>query len=193
MENKKTHFYRLDLFLQRWRIRKAIPYIKQGAKVLDIGCWDGVLFRMLGEKLGYGVGIDPLITPEKTANYALYEGYFPQDLPEADAKGFDAITMLAVLEHIPAEILEGFVKACYDSLHIGGVIIITVPDTKVDYIISLLQFLRLSTATSFEEHYGYDIRQTRPILEKAGFQLVKHKKFQLGLNNLFVFRKGESR
>ena len=52
-----------DLVLQLWRIRKAAPYIPLGAHVLDIGCGDGALFRVLGGRMASGVGIDMASVP----------------------------------------------------------------------------------------------------------------------------------
>ena len=42
---------------------------------------------------------------------------------------------------------------------------------------------------SLEEHHGYDVRETTTVFPPPEFQLVKHQCFQLGLNNLFVFRR----
>lgn len=177
----------VDRFLQKWRTSKAIKHIAPASNVLDIGCFDAVLFEQLGEKLTYGVGIDPLIKPLKTEKYELSPGLFPNDL-RSDRK-FHAITMLAVLEHIPESEIPSLAKACYDYMLPGGKLIITVPDTKVDHILAALKFLRLIDGMSLEEHHGFDIRKTPDFFSKAGFKLKEHSHFQLGLNNLFVFEK----
>lgn len=189
MKKEKSGLYFLDIVLQKWRIRKALPFIPERARILDIGCLDGVLFEIMEKKLEYGTGIDPLVFPEKTNQYELIQGFFPQGLEGKVSGRFNVITMLAVLEHIPEKVLPVFTAACNHFLDNNGVVIITVPDPKVDRILEVLQFLKLVKTMSFEEHYGYDIRQTVPLFEKAGFQCIAHKKFQLGLNNLFVFRK----
>lgn len=182
--------YFLDRMLQRWRISKALPYIPQGAKVLDIGSSDGILFRVAGEQIGYGVGIDPLVCPENNEKYRLLSGFFPEGLKTlSNLDLFQAITMLAVLEHIPEDKINDFILACNQVLTPGGVVIITVPDAKVDVILEVLKFFRLVKTMSFEEHYGFDTKYTIPLFEGAGFEKVVHKRFQLGLNNLFVFRK----
>ena len=42
---------------------------------------------------------------------------------------------------------------------------------------------------ALEEHHGFTPSEVKPLFESAGFRLAIHKKFQLGLNNLFVFTK----
>jgi hypothetical protein len=49
--------------------------------------------------------------------------------------------------------------------------------------------VRLIDGMSLEQHYGYDITQTPALFCSAGFTLLNAKKFQFGLNNLFVFEK----
>lgn len=177
----------IDRFLQSWRISVAIKHIPADSLVLDVGCYDGLLFEKLGSKLSYGIGIDPLIKHEKHSNYELLTGYFPSDLREK--KQFNAITMLAVLEHIPQDVIQSFAQACADALLPGGKLIITVPDAKVDHILAVLSFLRLIDGMSLEEHHGFDVRQTPSIFGSVGLKLMNHSSFQLGLNNLFVFQK----
>jgi hypothetical protein len=42
---------------------------------------------------------------------------------------------------------------------------------------------------SLEEHYGFNPETIIKIAMEANFELYRKKKFQLGLNNLFVFKK----
>lgn len=176
----------LDLFLQRWRIKKARTYVS-GKSVLDIGSYDGALYRLL-PGITYYFGVDPRVASEKReANYNLARGLFPAQVP--DTLRFDVITLFAVLEHIPPAEQRPLARNCYAYLNSGGHVLITVPSPIVDLILDALKFLRLIDGMSIEEHYGYDIQQTPDIFQSAGFRLVKHQGFQLGLNNLFVFVK----
>jgi 2-polyprenyl-3-methyl-5-hydroxy-6-metoxy-1,4-benzoquinol methylase len=178
----------LDRFLQRRRIGKTRPYINSGARVLDIGCADGELFRQFPE-IGEGIGIDPDLPPMTSAipNAVLIGGSFPEALP--DQRPFDLITLLAVVEHIPARQLAQLAGDCAKHLKPGGRLIITVPSPHVDVILSVLRFLRLIHGMSLEQHHGFDPSAVPGIFTAGGLHLeVKHK-FQLGLNNLFVFRR----
>ena len=48
----------LDHVLQRQRIRRVRRHIRTGDFVLDFGCNDGRLFRLLGHLMDGGIGID---------------------------------------------------------------------------------------------------------------------------------------
>src|SRR5205823_3500813 len=90
----------LDRLLQRWRIAKAAPYVARGARVLDVGCADGALFR----------------------------------------------------------------------------------------IVHALARVGLVAGMALHEHHGYAAQETPGRFADAGFSLERHERFQLGLNNLYVFR-----
>lgn len=177
-----------DRLLQNWRIRKASKWIKPGARVLDIGCDDGSLFTKLADQVGSGVGVDPGLKHElKVGNSALFPGRFPSALP--DAEPFDAITMLAVLEHIPEERLETFASDCVRYLRPKGRLIITVPSPWVDGILVVLKRVKIVDTMALDEHYGFVPGSTPSIFEPVGLRLLKHQRFQLGLNNLYVFER----
>ncbi|HSU30973.1 MAG TPA: methyltransferase domain-containing protein [Bryobacteraceae bacterium] len=176
----------IDRFVQTRRIKMAARYLPKHPRVLDVGCADGALFRVL-PFLRDGVGIDPEMSPVSTGNAQLIRGMFPQDLPHDGP--FDAITMLAVLEHIPKERQPILAHDCFRYLRSSGRLIITVPSPQTDYILNVLRALRLIDGMSLEQHYGYDVNLTPQLFESAGFKLLVARKFQLGLNNLFVFEK----
>jgi len=66
---------------------------------------------------------------------------------------------------------------------------ITVPSSAVDHLLAVLTTIRLVHGMSLEHHYGFEPHQTADIFSAHGFQPVAHHRFQLGLNNLFVFQR----
>jgi 2-polyprenyl-3-methyl-5-hydroxy-6-metoxy-1,4-benzoquinol methylase len=178
----------VDRFIQRWRIRKVLPYIKPGARVLDIGSVDGALFKQAPRlKMSY-VGIDPTVTAKVSEERCtIYPGFFPKDLPETEP--FQVITMLAVLEHFPNSEHATLAEGCARFLKPGGLVLITVPSPAVDTILKWLMRFRLIDGMSLEEHHGYDVNDTPRIFSEPSFKLEHRGTFQFGLNNLFVFRR----
>jgi len=178
----------VDRLLQRWRIAKAAPFIRPGARVLDIGSADGALFKTFSNVDASSIGIDPTLPAStKVGAFRLIAGYFPRDLPSAEP--FDVITMLATLEHFPADGYAELSRGCAQFLKPGGSLIITVPSAAVDGILKVLVFLRLIDGMSLEEHHGYNVNITPAIFSEDSFVLRKRAAFQLGLNNLFVFER----
>jgi SAM-dependent methyltransferase len=175
-----------DRLLQNWRARKARPWIAAGAQVLDIGCHQGEFLASLGDRIGPSVGLDPLTEPQETPRYRLVRDLFRAPTPFADAS-FDAIVMLATLEHIVDK--EPLARECWRLMRPGGRVIITVPSGFVDVIVHLLCKVRLADGMSLEEHHGYDPRTTPQVFGRFGFALEKWRRFQLGLNHLFVLQK----
>ncbi len=182
----------VDKFLQRWRIKKVRPFIPEGSRVLDIGCADGTLFWMLKSRITEYVGIDPLLSESVDEGaFKLIPGKFPKDLPEMPP--FDAITMLAVIEHFPEDYQREIAIACVRFLRQDGVLILTTPSPMVDQLLDVMAGLKIIDGmSSLQEHYGFDVRQIPNIFTLDNLKLVVHSRFQLGLNNLFVFRKIEA-
>jgi 2-polyprenyl-3-methyl-5-hydroxy-6-metoxy-1,4-benzoquinol methylase len=178
----------LDRYLRDERIARAKRFVRQGDVVLDVGCADGVMFKQWAELIGHGIGVDPILTEvEKTESYELYPGLFPEALPPGVR--CDLITMLAVLEHIQPEEQAKLADVCYDMLNDRGRIVVTVPSPRVDDILHVLDRLHLIDGMSVHEHYGFEPGHTPGIFPPPRFKLIERKKFQLGLNNLFVFEK----
>lgn len=184
----------IDKVLRFWRVSKVLPYINNVATVLDIGCDDGYLLRKISGRITFGVGIeDPLGVPAgKSENLEFRTGYFPESfLPTSpENRVFSIITALAVIEHVPDEKLDNFLSAANKALCERGKFILTVPSPLVDAIVDFLVKIKLADGMSLEEHRGFDPNDLKPAFERHGFVLEKHETFQLGLNNLFVFRKG---
>lgn len=178
----------LDRYLRRRRFAKAIPHVEPGAHVLDVGCSDLALFEAYPQIASTGVGID--IDPHEgisLAGVSLRSGTFPDAVRQEER--FDAIVMLAVAEHVQPEELRRWAAAVPTMLNPGGTLVITVPSQLVDPILHLLIRLRLIAGMAAHEHYGFRPGWVPGLFLSSELQLVTHRRFQLGLNNLFVFRR----
>lgn len=177
----------LDIFFQNQRIARAGRFIRSGATVLDIGTRDGALFRRL-KQIRMGVGIDPMVPDVvRGANYILLPGRFPKALPPGET--FDVVTILAVIEHMETSQCSGIDELCAGRLNPGGLLILTVPSRRVDFILTVLKILRLIDGQNIEEHHGFNPEATLDIFPPPLFRLRHHRTFQMGLNHLYVFEK----
>ena len=180
----------MDRWIQKQRINKAICNIPPGSAVLDIGCFQGELFQAMGDRLGIGFGIDPLLTGTvEKPRFTLIKGNFPKDWKIKS--NMNCVTMLAVFEHIPSEEQKPMINVIFDLTLPGGLVILTVPSKKTDLLLVPLKRMGVIRGMSLEEHYGFDPADTKILFEEAGFSLIKRQTFQAGLNNLFVFKKTE--
>lgn len=179
----------LDRFLQRWRIGKALPFIRRNDRLLDVGCYDRSLIDRARPRIASAVGIDSNVSSSREDRVEILQGHFP-DSPRFDDASFDCISMLAVLEHVDEP--AALATECERILAPGGRLILTVPHPRVDLILDALMFIRLIDGMATEEHHGFDVKQTRSLFEAANLSLYRESQFQLGLNRLYVFEKPQS-
>lgn len=177
----------LDRWLQWERVRRVAPYAGAGSRLLDIGCADGVLFRSLDEKLSAGVGIDLDPVPPSTPKYRYVQGPFPSAVPAGER--FDVVAALAVVEHIPEPEQRAFAVACFGLMRDGGCLVLTIPSPRVDGLLHALKAIRVLDGMADHQHFGFKPERAIGTFRDAGFALERRSTFQLGLNNLFIFRK----
>lgn len=179
----------LDDFLSRRRAEMAAAHVPYGAGVLDIGSDDGSFLARLEDRISHGVGVDEVYrSPRREDKRQLLPGSFPHNLPDF-MEPFQVITMLAVLEHLPAKDLPSAAQKCAELLVPGGRVIITIPSPLVDHLLAILSGLRLVSGKKLEQHYGLSPRRAIAPFLADSFTLLTWKKFQLGLNNLVVLQK----
>jgi cyclopropane fatty-acyl-phospholipid synthase-like methyltransferase len=176
---------RLDISLQRARIKRAVKHIGRGSRVLDIGCHHGELAGFLSAGDCRYYGLDPEVA-EPTENLA--RGRFPEQLPaEWLAVPFDHAVALAVLEHLSLDQLADFLSSLRTSLRPGGTLIATVPSPATDRVLAMLHRVRLIDGMDLEAHDGLTVSQLLDTARQAGLRLDRHERFQFGFNNLFVW------
>lgn len=97
--------------------------------VLEVGCGDGYFLGGLPETIDNKVGVD---LSEKAIAFA--KAFHPScDFRVEDAANitgkFDVVAAIEVLEHIPDELVSGFLRTCSDRVNDSGIVIISVPTT----------------------------------------------------------------
>lgn len=180
----------VDNVLRAWRIRLALRSAPEHPRaVFDIGCDDGHLLRQIE---GPGIrrdGCDPVARTEPIApGDVILRGFFPDAAPSPEqrpAGGYDAIFALAVFEHFTADDLRRCSPVIAEMLSTDGRLVVTVPHPFVDVILHVLMFLRLVDGQEAHQHHGFDPRTLAH--ELHDLRLVRKRRFQLGLNYLFIF------
>ena len=98
---------------------------------------------------------------------------------------FDAVSMLAVFEHLEPSRLEHILKDINRILKPGGMYVMTTPAVWTDIVLRSMARLRLVSPVEIEEHKGaYSRSNISDMLQKAGFsyQNIKSGYFEMFMN-----------
>lgn len=185
-------FNALDLFICRWRVGQIRRHIAAGDRILDFGCGHQALFlRSVQKLIGHGIGLDYDATDARpAANLEIKQQRFTNRLEFPDGS-FDKVTILAVLEHLPAEMLAPLFGEFHRVLKDGGVVLITTPTPASKPLLEFLAFkLKIISGPEIADHKHYYSRADLVALASAhGFNCTHYRTFQLGLNSLSIFAK----
>jgi SAM-dependent methyltransferase len=183
----------LDLYLAKKRCKMAIRHLREVQhrhRILDIGCGAYPLFLSqidFAEKYGVDQGIsDELQKSVIRQGIVLTAINLHKEtvLPWED-NWFDAVSMLAVIEHIEMGNLPSLLREIYRVLRPHGRCTVTTPAPWADSVLRLLATLRVISATEIDDHKGaYNHRNLKEFLVGAGFteNNMKFGYFELFLN-----------
>lgn len=99
---------------------------------------------------------------------------------------FDAVTMLAVFEHLPPRVLRSVLPEIRRVLRPGGAYVMTTPARWTPAILDLLVKLRMLSHHEIDEHQGaYGHSEIRSLLQEAGFgeEAIRLGYFEFFMNN----------
>jgi 2-polyprenyl-3-methyl-5-hydroxy-6-metoxy-1,4-benzoquinol methylase len=152
------------------RLRRHVP----SGRLLDVGAATGTFLEVAGAAFhdARGVEPDPITSAQaRAAGHAVSTGTL-DDLARPDG-GFDAITMLHVIEHLdsPRTALE----RVHDLLRPGGAVLIETPTT--DCVWFRFEPMRRRWRQLIPDHYYFFSRATlAALLERSGLQPIEHAK-----------------
>ncbi len=181
----------LDGFIARLRYRHMAGAAIDRRVVLDIGCGPEFLFlRSIRHRIAAGYGIDRRVRAGREGNISLIAADVDASprLPLEDSS-VDSVFMLAVLEHFayPDRVLAEAGRV----LRKGGMLYLTTPTPPAKPVLEFLAFrLGWIDAGEIREHKRYFSRaDLLAALGHAGFQIVRHRFFELGFNQVTVAKK----
>lgn len=174
-------FAPLEPMLQTLRMIKVFPHVPKGKVLVDVGCdQEHIFISLMRRRMSLCIGLDIVVEPQKYANVTLLRQNLQKKirLPNNSA---DAITMMAVLEHMKYP--KDMVKESYRILRKDGVFLVTVPSPKCEPLLEILAKLRLVRPDMIHQHENYFTpRSLKKICKDAGFRKVYVEVFELGYN-----------
>lgn len=170
--------------LREERINMVLKHCK--GKIIDIGCGEyNILINKYREMGSEGIGIDVYPWP------GVDKVYDTTKFPFSD-KSFDTVTLVGVINHIPAPIRQKVLQECYRILNDDGRIVITTLGPFIGFIRHKLAWWdkdQHQRGMKHGEEYGLKPHLVKNLLVEVGFKDVQRKKFIYGLNNLYLARK----
>lgn len=177
----------LETLLSHLRARKAaalIPKHLNKERILDIGC--GTRGLLLGRvDFAWKCGLDRRdVPPPQGARFVGADIGSSGSLPFAD-DSFDAVTMLAVIEHIDPGRASELISEAHRVLHDAGVLILTTPAGWTDPLLDAMAKVRLLSPREIDEHeQTYTRDGLTSLLVRGGFDAasIRAGHFELGAN-----------
>lgn len=115
---------------EKWEYGWAIPKVRPGDAVLDVGCGAGRFLELVRSRGAKGVGIE---TAPSARAQAISRGFDVYDVNVAEdsatvGRDFDVVCAFQVLEHVPDPV--AFAEALVACTRAGGTIVVAVPNAE---------------------------------------------------------------
>jgi SAM-dependent methyltransferase len=165
--------------LRAQRANKLIPSSLRTGRILDIGCGSYPYF-LAHTSFAEKFAIDQIPLSQQTAAKLRIESFtldleVKPRLPFED-KFFEAVTLLAVVEHLDPAHMAALFKEIYRVLKPNGQVILTTPAAWSDGLLKVMARINLVSAEEIHEHvYAYTLPLLGWYFGQAGFEMTKTK------------------
>ncbi len=167
-----------DKFLTQYRYSRVFKTLKQFnhiKQIYDLGCGSGQLVQLLCEQGYDAYGIDV------KSDQRIIAADLNKALPLSEGS-VDLITSLANIEHLEQPLFN--LHEIYRVLRKNGVLVLTTPSTAATPVLEFLAYrLKWINEAEIRDHKMYFSKKLlQHYLQKVGFQHIKVKRFQMGMN-----------
>jgi len=159
------------------RANKLIPSALRDGRILDIGCGSYPYF-LAHTSFAEKFAIDQIPLPQQTAAELRIESFtldleIKPRLPFQD-NFFEAVTLLAVVEHLDPAHMAALFKEIYRVIKPSGQVILTTPAAWSDGLLKFMARINLVSAEEIHEHaYAYTLPLLGWYFGQAGFEMTK--------------------
>jgi len=159
------------------RANKLIPSALRDGRILDIGCGSYPYF-LAHTSFAEKFAIDQIPLPQQTAAELRIESFtldleIKPRLPFED-NFFEAVTLLAVVEHLDPAHMAALFKEIYRVIKPSGQVILTTPAAWSDGLLKFMARINLVSAEEIHEHaYAYTLPLLGWYFGQAGFEMTK--------------------
>lgn len=188
----RQRFNPVDRLLRTRRARVVTSALPGGTRVLDVGCGlENWLVRTTSQWHETSLGIDPDLEQHHLGPQGRRATV--EEIAAEDPGGFDAVTSLAVIEHLPVEAVPAHLDAIATTLRQGGRLLLTTPTPRSKPLLEFLAFrLHVISAHEIRDHRHYWSRdELVELLAGLGWTDIDHRSFQLGCNQRVLARRPE--
>lgn len=185
-------FNALDLFISQWRSGIVRRFVRKDDTVLDFGCGHQALFLHSMQKvIKQGVGLDYDAPPSRPAENLEIQRFHFRDRFEFPDNAFDQIVSLAVLEHIPLDLVDPLFTEFRRILKPGGRVLLTTPTPASKPVLEFMAFkLKIISQPEIADHKRYYSKaDVQSLADRHDFQCSVYRTFQLGLNSFAALTK----
>lgn len=158
-------------------------------RILDIGCGSFPVF-LIDINFSEKYGLDKISGNYKNAlqdhgiSFLEYDIEYQNNLPYQN-NFFDAVTILAVFEHIEPKKTLTILNEIYRILKPGGICVLTTPSALAVLPLKIMAKCGLVSSVELAEHkYAYKLSELISIFEKTHFakENLQSGYFELGMN-----------
>jgi 2-polyprenyl-6-hydroxyphenyl methylase / 3-demethylubiquinone-9 3-methyltransferase len=184
-----------------------------GKRVVDIGCGGGILTEAMASKGATALGVDlaekslkvaKLHALQSKANVA-YETIAAEDLAKREPAGFDVVTCMEMLEHVPDP--ASIIQACADLVKPGGWVFFSTLNRNpksflfaivgAEYVLNLLpkgthdfnKFIKPSELARAARDAGLIQRSSRGMLYNPLTKVYKLDDHDISVNYMMAWQK----